>query len=159
MAPQFSGSPRTQLQSTLRSWLVGAALTTGLTLGALFVIRLVRPSALDGVFASSSAVEGKRGKALVDLKWIHEALLVYAHEHEGAYPAKLDALVEPSPAGKTYFGELGAVPLDPWQRPFHYEAPTAEHPRPRLTTLGRDGLQGGEGEDADIDSDTLPLDR
>jgi hypothetical protein len=71
MAPQFSGAPRTQLQTTLRSWLVGAALTSALTAGALFVIHLVRPSALDGVLASSSAGEGKRGKALVDLKWIH----------------------------------------------------------------------------------------
>jgi len=159
MAPQFSGAPRTQLQSTLRGWLVGAALTCALTFGALFVIRLVRPSVLDGVLASSSAVEGKRGKALIDIQWIHEALLVYAHEHAGAYPAQLDALVEPGAAGKSYFGDVREVPLDPWKRAFRYEAPTAEHPRPRLTTLGRDGLPGGEGEDADIDSDTLPLDR
>lgn len=133
MAPQLAGSPQSQPQAMLRSWLVFAALTTALTFGALFVIRLVRPSALSGVLASSSAGDVRRAKALIDIKWIEEALLVYAHEHAGAYPAQLEALVEP---GKSYFGELREVPRDPWNRTFVYEAPTAEHPRPRLTTLG-----------------------
>ena len=159
MAPLLSGAPHSQPQATLRSWLVLAALTGALTLGALVVIRLVRPSAIDGVLASSNTVEAQRGKARSTIKWIHEALLVYAHEHAGAYPAQLDALVEPGAAGKSHFGELRTVPLDPWNRPFHYEPPTAQHPRPRLTSLGADGQVGGAGENADIDSDTLPLDR
>jgi len=159
MAPFLTGSPQSQPQSTLRTWLVCAVLTSVLTMGALVVIRLVRPSALDGVLASSSTADVRRAKALIDIKWIHGALLVYAHEHAGACPAQLDALVEPGAAGKSYFGELREVPLDPWNRPFVYEAPTAEHPRPRLITLGADGRIGGDGEDADIDSDTLALDR
>ena len=159
MAPQLAGSPSTQPQASLRTWLVVAGLTSALTLGALVVIRLVRPSAFDGVLASSSRGDSLRAKARLDIKWIHDALLVYAHEHAGAYPAGLQALVEPGAAGKSYFGERRDVPLDPWQRPFRYEAPTAEHPLPRVSSLGADGRIGGAGEDADIDSDTLALDR
>ncbi|HKC50805.1 MAG TPA: type II secretion system protein GspG [Myxococcota bacterium] len=159
MAPQLTGSAQQQPQSTLRSWLVGALLTCAITLGALFVIRWVRPSALSGVLAHSSTVEVRRGRALIDIKWIQEALLVYAHEHNGAYPEQLAALVLPKADGKTYFGERREVPLDPWNRAFGYEPPTTAHTNPRITTLGADGKPGGDGENADIDSDTLQLDR
>ena len=159
MAPQLTGSAQTRAQSTLRQWLIFAALTVVLTGGALFLIRLLRPSALRQVFSRSDPVEIKRGQALVNIKWIDEALLVYAHEHQGAYPEKLDALAVPKTDGKTYFGDRREVPLDPWKRPFGYEPPTAVHPKPRITTFGADGKPGGEGENADIDSDTLQLDR
>lgn len=46
-----------------------------------------------------------------------------------------------------------AVPLDPWGRPYVYEAPGTHNPDSfDLYTLGRDGVAGGEGEDADITS-------
>lgn len=45
------------------------------------------------------------------------------------------------------------VPLDPWNRPYHYESPGRANPGAYdLYTLGRDGRPGGEGEDADITS-------
>jgi general secretion pathway protein G len=44
----------------------------------------------------------------------------------------------------------GAVPNDPWGRPYVYEASTPD--TYVLTTLGRDGQRGGVGEDADITS-------
>ncbi|MBK7643712.1 MAG: type II secretion system protein GspG [Planctomycetes bacterium] len=47
------------------------------------------------------------------------------------------------------------VLLDPWKRPYVYVEPTPEHPLPRVLSLGADGMEGGEGEDADIDSDQL----
>jgi Type II secretion system (T2SS), protein G len=49
----------------------------------------------------------------------------------------------------------GRLLLDPWKRPYVYLGPTAEHPRPRVVSLGADGKPGGEGESADIDSDQL----
>jgi len=159
MAPQLHTSAQSHTQSTLRHWLIFTVLTVVLTGSALTLIRLLRPSALHGVFAGSSPVEIQRGRALINMKWIRDALLVYAHEHQGAYPKTLDALVEPKADGKTYFGDRREVPLDPWQRPFAYEAPTPAHPNPRLTSLGADGRPGGVGEDADIDSDALQLDR
>lgn len=45
------------------------------------------------------------------------------------------------------------VPLDPWHRPYIYHAPGTYNPDSYdLYTLGRDGLVGGEGENADITS-------
>lgn len=38
---------------------------------------------------------------------------------------------------------------DPWGRPFIYASPGASSPF-SLSTLGRDGLAGGQGEDSDI---------
>ena len=159
MAPFLAGPPPQRTQTSLRSWLAFAVLTSALTLAALFVIRLVRPAALDGVLASSGSADVRRAQARINIKWIQEALLVYAHDHAGAYPSKLDVLVEPGASGKTYFGERRELPLDPWERAFQYEPPTAEHPSARIVSLGADGKPGGTGEDADIDSDALLLDR
>lgn len=45
------------------------------------------------------------------------------------------------------------VPADPWGRPYVYSSPGTANPQSYdLFTLGRDGLAGGEGEDADITS-------
>jgi len=40
------------------------------------------------------------------------------------------------------------VPLDPWDHPYHYRRPGKQGPY-ALYTLGRDGKEGGEGEDQD----------
>ena len=43
------------------------------------------------------------------------------------------------------------VPLDPWGRPYLYRSPGTANPESYdLLTLGRDGAEGGTGEDADI---------
>ncbi|HSU15698.1 type II secretion system major pseudopilin GspG [Longimicrobium sp.] len=43
------------------------------------------------------------------------------------------------------------VPLDPWGRPYVYRMPGIANPEGYdLLTLGRDGREGGEGEDADV---------
>ena len=45
------------------------------------------------------------------------------------------------------------VPLDPWGRPYVYTAPGVHNPDSYdLYTLGKDGLPGGDGENADITS-------
>lgn len=43
------------------------------------------------------------------------------------------------------------VPLDPWDRPYIYESPGEVNPEAYdLSSYGRDGAPGGEGEDDDI---------
>ena len=43
------------------------------------------------------------------------------------------------------------VPLDPWGRPYLYRSPGTANPESYdLLTFGRDGAEGGTGEDADI---------
>lgn len=45
------------------------------------------------------------------------------------------------------------VPNDPWAHPYVYESPGTENPGSYdLASLGRDGLEGGQGADADIES-------
>ena len=45
------------------------------------------------------------------------------------------------------------VPLDPWGRPYVYRSPGTANPEGYdLLTLGRDGREGGTGEDADVTS-------
>lgn len=46
-----------------------------------------------------------------------------------------------------------AVPDDPWGNPYVYESPGRVNPGSYdLYSLGRDGREGGEGEDADVTS-------
>jgi general secretion pathway protein G len=151
MASPSTTSAQTQQPSAAKNWIQFALLTVLLTGGGLLIVKLVRPTALRGVFSHDDPSQALRGQALVNMAWIEQALLVYAHDNKGQYPATLDALVQPG--AKKYFGDLTAVPLDPWKRAFVYDPPSAAHPAPRLRSLGADGQPGGEGENADLDSD------
>lgn len=42
------------------------------------------------------------------------------------------------------------TPVDPWGRPYVYEAPQADFAQPRVASLGADGEAGGDGLSADI---------
>ena len=44
------------------------------------------------------------------------------------------------------------VPPDPWGRRYVYRSPGTQHRDYELWSLGRDGREGGEGEDADVRS-------
>lgn len=69
----------------------------------------------------------------------------------------LSALRRP-PAGETDSSWRGPylrkeIPLDPWNRPYVYRSPGTVNPDSYdLLSLGRDGEEGGQGEDADIES-------
>ncbi|RLA60852.1 MAG: hypothetical protein DRR04_04515 [Gammaproteobacteria bacterium] len=59
----------------------------------------------------------------------------------------------PQPKNRKEGGYIDKIPEDPWGRPYHYEKLRRLHPAPKtykLYTLGRDGVAGGTGEDADI---------
>lgn len=76
----------------------------------------------------------------------------------GAYPRTaqgLDALTQrptSQPAPLNWRGPYlrKVVPLDPWGRPYLYQSPVTGSEGYALRSLGRDGKEGGEGEDADI---------
>jgi general secretion pathway protein G len=63
----------------------------------------------------------------------------------------LEALVSKPSSASTWSGPYlkKAVPADPWGRPYVYRVP-GEKAEFQLMSLGRDGKQGGTGEDADI---------
>lgn len=76
----------------------------------------------------------------------------------GAYPVTaqgLDALTVPprgQPVPMNWRGPYlrKAVPLDPWGRPYLYRSPARGAEGFELQSLGRDGKEGGSGEDADL---------
>lgn len=92
------------------------------------------------------------GQARWDLMVIEEALYQFAVNHDGNYPDELAALVHEDENGWTYLGGGPGALLDPWGREYGYERPSESGGIPRVFSLGRDGLQGGTGEDADLDN-------
>jgi len=95
-------------------------------------------------------------KAQADLVAIVEGLDHFANNNRGKYPSSLQPLVMPDTNGNAYLeGFNGKIPKDSWKREYQYQAPTPDHPRPRVWSLGADGKRGGTGDDADIDSDKV----
>jgi general secretion pathway protein G len=101
--------------------------------------------------------EARRVKVIADLKSIAQALDLYRLD-AGLYPTTqqgLAALVErpsapPAPARWNPNGYLDRVPSDPWGHPYVYFRSDDEHYQ--LKSLGADGVEGGEGVFADVDS-------
>jgi general secretion pathway protein G len=85
----------------------------------------------------------QRKAARMDVQTLMNALDVY-HVAKGRYPdergglqALLDARV------------IKTLPKDPWGAPYVYQVVSGE---PVVKSLGRDGAEGGTGDDADISS-------
>ena len=102
-----------------------------------------------------SYLSGARsGAAAAQLKNLESAIELY-YLDTGSYPppeAGLEALVAP-PAGLAswkgpYLKKRDGL-VDPWGKPFAYANPGA-HGSFDIFSLGRDGREGGEGEDKDI---------
>jgi len=101
--------------------------------------------------------EARRVKVIADLKSIAQALDLYRLD-AGMYPTTeqgLKALVArptapPPPARWNVNGYLDRVPVDPWGRTYVYFR--SDDGRYQLKSLGADGVEGGDGIFADIDS-------
>jgi general secretion pathway protein G len=102
--------------------------------------------------------EARRTKGVMDIKAIETALNLYKLD-SGVYPSTeqgLEALVtEPTtgviPRNWKEGGYLDKVPKDPWGSPFVYLHPGG-HKEFDLVSYGADGVEGGEGKDADIEN-------
>ena len=130
----------------------------GFTLAEMMVViviigllaTLVVPSVIRRFFQAQSV------KAKTDITAIMASLDEYAINNSGKYPDSLEPLVTPDTNGHCYLeGYKGKVPKDPWKNEYQYEPPQAGHPLPRVISYGRDGAPGGEGEDADMDNETI----
>ncbi len=102
--------------------------------------------------------EARRTKAIIDINAIETALNLYRLDN-GGYPSTeqgLEALVtKPTigviPKNWKEEGYLDKVPKDPWGNPFVYLSPGL-HKEFDLESYGADGVDGGEGKDADIEN-------
>ncbi len=102
--------------------------------------------------------EAKRTKAKMDIKAIETALNLYRLDSD-VYPSTeqgLEALVtKPTtgviPRNWKEGGYLDKVPKDPWGTPYVYLSPGVNKEFD-LESYGADGVDGGEGKDADIEN-------
>jgi general secretion pathway protein G len=104
--------------------------------------------------------EAKKTKARLQIENLEAALKLYKLDN-GNYPTTeqgLEALVQKPTLGvipKNWreggYLEKGQVPMDPWERPYAYLAPGIKNKDFDLKSLGADGEEGGEGENADIE--------
>lgn len=80
---------------------------------------------------------------------IEQALQMYAVKHKGKFPTTSDGLKS---AGK-YMPTPGEVPTDAWGNEFQYFSPgTHGNADYEIVSLGKDGKEGGEDADAEIQS-------
>ncbi len=104
--------------------------------------------------------EAKRTKARLQIENLEAALKLYKLDN-GGYPTTeqgLDSLVQKPSTGsipKNWreggYLEKAKVPEDPWGRPYVYISPGIKNKDFDLKSLGADGEEGGEGENADIE--------
>lgn len=105
--------------------------------------------------------EGRVESAKIQVQRLGEILKDYRRKC-GTYPSTdqgLDALITKPSTGKDCkryppngFIEDGKIPMDPWDNEFIYESSGRKY---SIISLGADGEDGGEGYDADINSDDL----
>lgn len=134
--------------------------TTGFTLIELLVVIIVLGllAALVGPRILGRVSEAKSATAKTQIELLGAALDNYKLDN-GSYPTSdqgLEALqTKPSrdPVPLDWRGPYlkRALPADPWGRPYLYKSP-GDHNRTSydLSTLGRDGKEGGTDEDADV---------
>ena len=97
--------------------------------------------------------EARVTKAKADIKAIEDSLNMFKLDN-GFYPSSAEgigALVQAPPRAKRFNpdGYLSKVPVDPWGNEYVYGS---DGRNVIIVSLGADGVEGGEGYNADIDS-------
>lgn len=136
----------------------------GFTLVELMVVIVIIGllASVVGVNVIGYIAKAKRKTAQVQIKIFHNAVKLYKLD-TGQYPENsmgLEALVEQPPGvigwnTDGYLDGASQIPLDPWRYPYEYQYP-GEYSTYDIFSLGADGNDGGDDEDADIyNSDVL----
>lgn len=99
--------------------------------------------------------QARRVKAKADIRSIQSALALFKTD-TGRFPTTsegLEALVNnPGIKGFNADGYLESVPVDPWGNRYVYLSPGIRSKDYDLKSYGKDGEDGGVGDDADIES-------
>ena len=113
-----------------------------------FLASLVGPQVLKQIGGS------KTKAAILQIEEFSTALDLY-HLDSGRYPSTADglkSLIEKPASARIWNGpylKKKVIRDDPWGNPYLYASP-GEYSDFDLFSLGRDGREGGEGEDADV---------
>ena len=103
--------------------------------------------------------QARRIKALVEINVIESALAQFKLD-TGAFPTTsqgLDSLVsDPGVKGYKADGYLEKTPIDPWSSKYVYLCPGVHGKDYDLESFGKDGQDGGTGDNADIESWNKP---
>lgn len=154
MIPAGAPAEKTQLLPAMK--LVRRTQRSGFSLAELMVvvviIGLLATLVLRNVIRNLAEANDVKAKA--DIGTILGALDEYAISNGSRYPDSLEALVTPDEKGHAYLTNE-SVPKDPWGNEYQYDPPGPGQVKPLVYSLGRDGVRGGEGEDADISSADL----
>ena len=134
--------------------------TAGFTLVEILVVIIViavlATLVAPNVFRHVGRAKDSTARAQIEM--LGSALEAYRLDNDG-YPTTeqgLAALVkrpETAPVPRDWRGPYlrRALPGDPWGSPYVYRSPGRDDPTGyELLTLGRDGREGGEGENADV---------
>lgn len=128
----------------------------GFTLVELLVVMVIIGllAALVGPRLFPQLGKGKQSAAKAQIELIGQALDQFRLD-TGRYPATqegLNALVT-NPGIEKWDGPYlkKGLPNDPWSRPYQYLSP-GSHGEYDLFSYGRDGVQGGTGEDKDVNN-------
>jgi general secretion pathway protein G len=110
---------------------------------------LIMPKILD------NPEKARRVKAKADMRTIQQALAAFKID-VGRFPTTsegLQALVQ-NPGVQKYQpdGYLERVPMDPWGHNYIYVSPGIHSKDYDIESYGKDGEDGGTGDDADIES-------
>ena len=97
--------------------------------------------------------EARVTKARADIKAIEESLHLFKLDN-GFYPSQaegLEALISPSPRARNWNpdGYLDKMPTDPWDNAYFYNSDGRDV---FIKSFGADGVEGGDGYNADIDN-------
>jgi len=128
----------------------------GLSLVEIMVVILIM-GMIAGIVTKVVIDKAERARvstAKVQIAEIRDAIELFYIDN-AFYPSDLNGLVEKPATGDIRMwpenGYMHTVPLDPWGREYAYIAPGVDHAY-EIICFGRDGVEGGEGFDADINS-------
>jgi general secretion pathway protein G len=128
----------------------------GFTLVELIVVMVILGllAALVGPRIFGKVGQAKSNAAKTEIEMLGQALDLYRLDL-GRYPSTEEGLqvLRENPGMENWEGPYlkKALPLDPWNRSYHYQAP-GTHGEYDLFSYGADGSPGGEGENKDITS-------
>jgi general secretion pathway protein G len=99
-------------------------------------------------------LKARQATARQEIATVVKALNTFYAEY-GRYPSNEEGVeILTRPTDKIPEPLLDGRPVDPWGRPYQYNAPGSSGPF-EVVCYGADGREGGEGIDADVRSDRL----